>query len=107
MRQDGWRLQLNIRSCFDPDGTKYYAEFRKQTVAKNASLSWPRIFSFSANEEEPEGLLLDEDLNIETFDQSSSGLSSLQRYDYNAVFNTNYDKHLLYTSKLLQTFPCG
>ncbi len=74
-----------------PMAIKYYAEFRKQTEAKKRKLVLATIFSFSANEEEPEGLLPDEDFNIENLDQSSRDFLDSAIKDYNAVFNTNYD----------------
>jgi type I restriction enzyme R subunit len=74
-----------------PMAMKYYAEFRKQTEAKKRKLVLATIFSFSANEEEPEGLLPDEDFNIENLDQSSRDFLDSAIKDYNAVFNTNYD----------------
>jgi len=74
-----------------PMAMKYYAEFRKQTEAKKRKLVMATIFSFSANEEEPEGLLPDEDFNIENLDQSSRDFLDSAIKDYNAVFNTNYD----------------
>ena len=74
-----------------PMAMKYYAEFKKQTEAKKRKLALATIFSFSANEEEPEGLLPDEDFNIENLDQSSRDFLDSAIRDYNAVFNTNYD----------------
>lgn len=74
-----------------PMAIKYYAEFKKQTEAKKRKLVLATIFSFSANEEEPEGLLPDEDFNIENLDQSSRDFLDSAIKDYNAVFNTNYD----------------
>lgn len=74
-----------------PMAMKYYAEFRKQTEAKKRKLVLATIFSFSANEEEPEGLLPDEDFSIENLDQSSRDFLDSAIKDYNAVFNTNYD----------------
>ncbi len=74
-----------------PMAMKYYAEFKKQTEAKKRKLALATIFSFSANEEEPEGLLPDEDFSIENLDQSSRDFLDSAIKDYNAVFNTNYD----------------
>jgi type I restriction enzyme R subunit len=70
---------------------KYYNEFKKQIAEKNRNLTIATIFSFSANEDEPEGLLPDEDFNMDNLDQSSRDFLDAAIRDYNAAFNTNYD----------------
>ena len=70
---------------------RYYAEFKKQITEKNRNFTLATIFSFSANEEEPEGLLPDEDFNMDSLDQGSRDFLDSAIRDYNAVFNTNYD----------------
>ncbi len=74
-----------------PMAIRYYAEFRKQIMEKMRNLTIATIFSFSANEEEPDGLLPDEDFNIENLDQSSRDFLDAAIRDYNTAFNTNYD----------------
>jgi len=74
-----------------PMATKYYAEFKKQTEEKKRKLAMATIFSFSTNEEEPEGLLPDEDFNMDSLDQSSRDFLDSAIKDYNEVFSTNYD----------------
>ncbi|HBR30303.1 MAG TPA: DEAD/DEAH box helicase [Firmicutes bacterium] len=74
-----------------PMAIKYYTEFRKQITEKKPNLTIATIFSFSTNEEEPDGLLPDEDLNLENLDQSSREFLEAAIRDYNANFNTNYD----------------
>ena len=49
------------------------------------------IFSFSANEDEPDGLLPDEDLDMDRLDRSSRDFLEAAIRDYNAIFNTNFD----------------
>ena len=49
---------------------KYYKEFKKQIAETNRDLIIATIFSFSPNEEEPEGLLPDEDFNAANLDRS-------------------------------------
>ncbi len=74
-----------------PMAIKYYNEFKKQIAEKNRNLIVATIFSFSANAEEPEGLLPDEDFNIENLDQSYRDFLESAIKDYNKIFNTNYD----------------
>jgi len=74
-----------------PMAMRYYNEFKKQIAEKNRDLIIATIFSFSANEEEPEGLLPEEDFNMENLDQSSRDFLEAAIQDYNATFNTNYD----------------
>jgi type I restriction enzyme R subunit len=74
-----------------PMAIKYYNEFKKQIAKKNRNLTIATIFSFSTNEEEPDGLLPEEDFNIENLDQSSRDFLEAAIRDYNATFNTNYD----------------
>ncbi|HQQ17628.1 MAG TPA: type I restriction endonuclease subunit R, partial [Fervidobacterium sp.] len=74
-----------------PMAIKYYNEFKKQIAEKNRNLTIATIFSFSANEEEPDGLLPEEDFNMETLDQSSRDFLESAIRDYNMTFNTNYD----------------
>ncbi len=74
-----------------PMAMRYYNEFKKQIAEKNRNLIIATIFSFSANEDEPDGLLPDEDFNIEKLDQSSRDFLESAINDYNKTFNTNYD----------------
>ena len=74
-----------------PMAIKYYNEFKKQIAQKNRNLTIATIFSFSANEEEPDGLLPEEDFNMENLDQSSRDFLEAAIRDYNSTFNTNYD----------------
>ncbi|NOH16542.1 type I restriction endonuclease subunit R [Clostridium cochlearium] len=74
-----------------PMAIKYYNEFKKQIAEKNRNLTIATIFSFSANEEEPDGLLPEEDFNMENLDQSSRDFLEAAIRDYNSTFNTNYD----------------
>ena len=74
-----------------PMAIKYYNEFKKQIEEKNRNLTIATIFSFSANEEEPDGLLPEEDFNMENLDQSSRDFLEAAIRDYNSTFSTNYD----------------
>ena len=74
-----------------PMAIRYYNEFKKQIAEKNRNLTIATIFSFSANEEEPNGLLPEEDFNMENLDQSSRDFLEAAIRDYNSTFSTNYD----------------
>jgi type I restriction enzyme R subunit len=74
-----------------PMAIRYYNEFKKQIAEKNRNLTIATIFSFSANEEEPDGLLPEEDFNMENLDQSSRDFLDAAIRDYNSIFSTNYD----------------
>lgn len=74
-----------------PMAIKYYNEFKKQIKEKNRNLTIATIFSFSPNEEEPGGLLPDEDFNMGNLDQSSRDFLESAIKDYNTTFNTNFD----------------
>lgn len=74
-----------------PVAMKYYAELKKQLDESKRDLSVAIIYSFSVNEEEPEGLLPDEDFSVEDLDQSSRDFLDSAIEDYNKRYNTNYD----------------
>jgi type I restriction enzyme R subunit len=74
-----------------PMAIRYYNEFKKQITEKNRNLTIATIFSFSANEEEPDGLLPEEDFNMENLDQSYRDFLEAAIQDYNSTFSTNYD----------------
>ncbi|MGL4986029.1 MAG: type I restriction endonuclease subunit R [Treponemataceae bacterium] len=71
----------------------YYTEFKKQ-MSENPvrQLKIATIFSFSANEEESDGVLAEEDSeNTSTLDQNSRDFLESAIKDYNQMFHTNYD----------------
>jgi len=70
---------------------KYYEEFKWQLAEKDRSLTIATIFSYSANEDDPEDALPDEDFDNDKLDTSSREFLESAIADYNAKFNTNYD----------------
>ena len=70
---------------------KYYTEFKKQTAESGRKLVIATIFSYKANEEDPEDIIRDEDFDTDRLDESSRDFLEGAIGDYNAVFNTNYD----------------
>ena len=73
---------------------KYYLEFKRQLegVPSDKQLKIATIFSYSANEEEPEGFLGDENSeNTIGLDVSSRDFLDSAISDYNQLFGTSYD----------------
>ena len=74
-----------------PMAIRYYTEFKKQIAEKKRNLIIATIFSFSANEEEPDGLLPDEDFDMSSLDRRSRDFLDDAIREYNLVFHTNFD----------------
>ena len=89
-RMNGFNSIFAVASI--PAAMKYYTEFKKQLAERNNSLKIATIFSFAANEDDPEeGFIFDEDLDVTGMDQSSRDFLESAISDYNRNFNTNYD----------------
>ncbi|RCX17928.1 type I restriction enzyme R subunit [Anaerobacterium chartisolvens] len=69
----------------------YYEEFKKQLSESGRKLRIATIFSFAANEEEPDSTIPDEDFDNGKLDKSSSEFLERAIDDYNAMFDTSYD----------------
>ncbi|GHT83234.1 DEAD/DEAH box helicase [Spirochaetia bacterium] len=74
-----------------PMAKKYYTEFKKQLAASNRKLAIATIFSFSANEDDPEDVLADEDFDTGSLDKSSRDFLDGAITDYNKTFSVNFD----------------
>ncbi|MCL2020445.1 MAG: type I restriction endonuclease subunit R [Oscillospiraceae bacterium] len=74
-----------------PMAKKYYEEFKKQLTERNRKLNIATIFSYCANEEDPDDVFADEDFDNENLDKPSRDFLESAIADYNATFNTNYD----------------
>lgn len=70
---------------------KYYTEFKKQLAEQNRQLNIATIFSYSANEADPEDAFIDEDFDTDRLDRTSREFLESAIADYNADFNVNYD----------------
>ena len=68
----------------------YYEEFRRQLREAGRSLTIATIFSYAANEDDPEDALPDEDFDTETLDRTSRDFLDDAIADYNAQFHTNF-----------------
>ena len=69
---------------------KYYEEFRRQLKEAGRSLTIATIFSYAANEDDPEDALPDEDFDTETLDRTSRDFLDDAIADYNEQFHTNF-----------------
>ena len=74
-----------------PMAMKYYAEFKKQLAESGRRLTISTIFSYSANEDDPEDTLPDEGFETDALDRSSRDFLEAAIADYNADFNTAFD----------------
>ena len=74
-----------------PMAAKYYAEFKQQLAEQDRRFTVATIFSFSANEEDPDDALPDEGFETDLLDKTSRDFLEAAIQDYNQVFNTNFD----------------
>ena len=74
-----------------PMAMKYYEEFKTQLAESGRSLRIATIFSFSANEDDPEDALPDEGFENDKLDKTSHDFLESAIVDYNGMFNTNFD----------------
>jgi len=74
-----------------PMAMKYYTEFKRQLAERNRKLSVATIFSFSANEDDPEDAVPDEGFETDKLDKSSRDFLESAIADYNQTFNVNFD----------------
>ncbi len=90
-RLSGFNSMLAVASV--PMAKLYYSEFKKQMAADpTKKLRIATIFSYAANEAEPDSDLLDEENPEDTaaLDQSSRDFLDSAIKDYNEMFHTNY-----------------
>lgn len=74
-----------------PMAMKYYAEFKKQLAQQNRQFTVATIFSYAANEDDPDDVLGEEGFDTDALDQTSRDFLDSAIRDYNAAFNTNFD----------------
>jgi type I restriction enzyme R subunit len=74
-----------------PMAMKYYEEFKRQFAERESNLRIATIFSFSANEDDPEDAIPDEGFENDRLDKPSRDFLDSAIADYNAMFNVNYD----------------
>jgi len=88
-RVSGFNSILAVSSI--PAAKKYYTELKKQLAERGRKLNIATIFSYSANEADPDDAFLDEGFDTENLDQTSRDFLESAIGDYNADFNVNYD----------------
>lgn len=74
-----------------PMAMKYYTEFQKQLARENRQLTVATIFSYAANEDDPDDVLGEEGFDTDALDQTSRDFLESAIRDYNAAFHTNFD----------------
>ena len=74
-----------------PMAMKYYTEFQRQLAEQKRELTIAIIFSFGANEEDPEDTLAEEGFDTEALDQTSRDFLDSAIQDYNKRFQVNFD----------------
>ena len=74
-----------------PMAMKYYTEFKRQLEELKRNLSVATIFSFSANEDNPEDVFPDEGFETAKLDKTSRDFLDAAIADYNQAFNVNFD----------------
>lgn len=74
-----------------PMAMKYYTEFQHQLAEQKRDLTIATIFSFWANEEDPEDTLAEEGFDTEALDQTSRDFLDSAIQDYNKRFQVNFD----------------
>ena len=74
-----------------PMAMKYYTEFKKQLAQQNRQFTVATIFSYAANEDDPDDVLGEEGFDTDALDQTSRDFLDGAIRDYNAAFNTNFD----------------
>lgn len=88
-RVAGFNSILAVSSI--PVAKKYYLELKRQLAERGRKLNVATIFSYSANEADPEEVFPDEDFDTSGLDQTSRDFLESAIADYNADFNTNFD----------------
>ena len=74
-----------------PMAMKYYTELKKQLAESGRKLTVATIFSYSANEDDPEDTLPDEGFETDALDKTSRDFLESAIADYNGYFNTAFD----------------
>ena len=74
-----------------PMAMKYYKEFKRQIEESHRPFTIATIFSYAANEEDPEDVLQEEGFDTDSLDQTSRDFLESAIQDYNEAFNTSFD----------------
>ena len=88
-RMAGFNAMFAVSSI--PMAMKYYTEFKRQIAENHRQFTIATIFSYAANEEDPEDVLQEEGFDTDALDKTSRDFLESAIGDYNAAFNTNFD----------------
>jgi len=88
-RVSGFNSILAVSSI--PVAKMYYTELKKQLNERERKLNIATIFSYNANEADPEDVFPDEGFDSDSMDQSSRDFLEAAILDYNANFNVTFD----------------
>lgn len=88
-RMNGFNSIFAVASI--PAAMKYYTEFQKQLQERHSALKIATIFSFAANEDDPDDIFPDEDFDTSALDSGPRNFLESAIADYNQNFNTSYD----------------
>jgi len=88
-RVSGFNSLLAVSSI--PAAMKYYTELKKQLSERGRTLNIAVIFSYSANEADPEDGVPDEGFDTESLDCTSRDFLESAIADYNSDFSVNFD----------------
>lgn len=88
-RVSGFNSILAVSSI--PVSKVYYKVLKKQLAESGRELKVATIFSYNANEADPEDVLPDENFETDKLDKSSRDFLEEAIADYNALFGTNFD----------------
>ena len=88
-RMAGFNAMFAVSSI--PMAMKYYTEFKKQLAESHRQLTIATIFSYSANEDDPEDVLQEEGFDTDALDQTSRDFLESAIQDYNAELFTLED----------------
>ena len=88
-RVSGFNSILAVSSI--PVAKMYYTELKKQLNECERKLNIATIFSYNANEADPEDVFPDEGFDTDSMDQTSRDFLEAAILDYNANFNVTFD----------------
>ncbi|MCL1825559.1 MAG: type I restriction endonuclease subunit R [Betaproteobacteria bacterium] len=88
-RVEGFNSIFAVASI--PMAMKFYEEFKRQNAESSRKLRIATIFSFCANEDDPEDTLTDEGFENDKLDKASRDFLESAIADYNAMFGASYD----------------
>ena len=88
-RVAGFNSILAVSSI--PMAMKYYTELKRQLAERGRELMVATIFSYSANEADPEDVFPDENFDTDSLPPTAREFLESAIADYNAAFNVNFD----------------